>query len=211
MIKLTGLDSKEIPRYTYDEDKNAQRVVLVGDFGIAESIKESLKDLKIDLPTPQIHDTHRAPEIVEKYIPGPVQTIEVPVIVRETQFKDVPVIIKETEYKEISVPTIVKETEFRDVPVLIKETEIRTIEVPTIIKEIEYKEISVPVIQTEVRVIEVEKPIIQKELEIQRVEVPVIVREKEIQLVYVDKLNYKLLFIFQALTFGLIVLSKFIK
>lgn len=155
MIKLTGLDSKEIPRYTYDEVNNANRVVLIGgDFGVAEAVKEGLKDLKVTV------DTTTKPGITETvYLPGPVQKIEVPVIVRET----------------------------------------------------EYKEITVPVIQTEVRIIEVEKPIIQKELEIQRIEVPVLIKEKELQMVYVDRLNYKMFFILQALTLGLILLSKLIK
>lgn len=159
-MKLTALDSKEIPRYTYDEENNAQRVTIV-DFGIAEAIKEQLKDLKIELPVQQPLATMRMPEpiIVKEYLPG------------------------EVRFEQIQVPIIVK--------------------------EIEYREIQVPVIQHEVRVIEIEKPIIQKE--IVTVEVPVIVKQIELQMVYVDRLNYKMLFILQLLTFGLIVISKFIK
>lgn len=156
-MKLTGLDSNEIPRYTYDEEQNASRVTLVGDFGIAKSIKESLKNLKIDVNASSVNKTE--PIIVKEYLPG------------------------EVRFEQIQVPVIVK--------------------------EIEYREIQVPVIQHEVRVIEIEKPIIQKE--IITVEVPVIIKEKELQMVYVDRLNYKMLFILQLLTFGLIIISKFIK
>lgn len=150
-IKLTALDSNEIPRYTYDEARQAIRVVIsdveLGDIG--KYIQESLKDFKVEIPQE----------------------------------------IKATQ------PIIIKETEFRDLPV--------------IVREIEYKEIPFPVIQTEVKIIEIEKPIIQKELEIRTIEVPIIVKEKEI--VYVDRLNHKVLFVLQALTLGLILLSKFIK
>lgn len=142
-MKLTNLDSKEIPRYTYDEDSNANRVTIV-DIGIANAIKEQLKDLKLDISVP-------------------------------------------------NEPLIIKEIEFRDVPV--------------IVKEIEYREIQVPVIVTEIKVVEIEKPVIQEK--IVRVEIPVVT--KEIQTIYVDKLNYKLLFIFQLITLGLLVVSKFIK
>ena len=154
-MKLTGLDSQQIPRYTFDEENNAVRVVLAGDFGIAEAIKDNLKDIKVDIT--QQNDP-KSIEVRVDNTPGPIQKIEVPGI------------IKETEIKEIQVPQIV----------LQKEVEIITIEKPIVVTE--YKEI----------------------------QVPIIVKEKEVQVVYVDKLNYKLLFIFQALTFGLIVLSKFI-
>jgi hypothetical protein len=152
-MKLTSLDSKEIPRYTYDEDQNANRVTLVGDFGIAEAIKEQMKDLKLEI-SPEVKSVYTTP-------------------------------ITETRFEQIQVPVIVK--------------------------EIEYREIKVPVIQTELKVVEIEKPIIQKEVEIQRIEVPIIVREKEIQTVYVDRMNYKMVYIMQAITLALIVLSKFVK
>lgn len=95
-----------------------------------------------------------------------------------------------------------------EIPVIIKEVQI--VEVPTIVKEIEIKEIEKQVlVQQEVlKVIEIEKPVVVKEFE--KIEVPVITVQKEVQIVYVDKLNVKLLYIMQAITLGLIVLSKFL-
>lgn len=155
-MKLTELDAKEVPRYTFDEQQNASRVVIVGgDFGIAEGIKDSLKDLKVEIaPTSERN----------------VQTIEIP--------------------KIITAETV------------------KIVEIPTIVKELEVKTIEIPVITVEksVQVIEVEKPVVVTEYK--TVEVPVVVKEKEI--VYVENLNFKLLFVLQALTFGLIILSKFI-
>ena len=154
-LKLTGLDSKEIPRYTYDEGNQSNRVTIVaGDLnGITDSIKEGLKDLKIDI-LPQKESN----------------TIEIPVIVKEIQIVEIPVIVKELEIREV-IKTIVLQP------------------------------------QEILKIVEIEKPIIVKEFE--RIEVPVI--QKEVQIVYVDKMNYTLLFVLQAVTLGLIVLSKYIK
>lgn len=156
-MKLTGLDAAELPRYTYDEVNNSNRVTIVaGDLnGITDSIKAGLKDLKIDI-SPQ-----------ENNAAIQIQRIEVPVIVEKVQIVEVPVIVKEIEIKEIEKQVVV------------------------------YK------------VIEVEKPVVVTQFE--KIEVPVVTVQKEVQIVYVDKLNYKLLFVLQALTLALVVLSKYIK
>lgn len=154
-VKLTGLDSAEIPRYTYDDKNQSSRVTIVaGDLnGITDSIKAGLKDLKIDI----------APQ--EKSA-----AIEIPVIIKEAQIIEVPVIIKELEIKEIEKQVIVQ--------------------------------------QEVLKIVEIEKPVVVKEFE--KIEVPVITVQKEVQIVYVDKLNFKLLFILQAITLALVVLSKYI-
>ena len=156
-MKLTGLDSAEIPRYTYDEKNNSNRVTIVaGDLnGITDSIKAGLKDLNINI----------APQ--ENNAAIQIQRIEVPVIVEKVQIVEVPVIVKEIEIKEIEKQVVV------------------------------YK------------VIEIEKPVIVTQFE--KIEVPVVTGQKDVQIVYVDKLNYKLLFIMQLITLGLLVVSKYIK
>lgn len=78
--------------------------------------------------------------------------------------------LKLPEQKTIEVPVIIKETEIHqvNVPVIVKEVQI--IEVPKIIKEIEYKTVEVPVVIREVQVVEIEKPVIVKEIEIKVIE-----------------------------------------
>jgi len=149
--KLTGLDASQVPRYTFDENKSATRVVVVGG------------------EMPQFNVDAKFAPPVEKEI----KTIEIPVIIKEQILEkiEIPVIIKETEIREVHIPNYL------------------TFE--------------------KLQIVEVEKPIVVKEFE--RIEVPVIVTQKEVQIVHVDKLNYKLLFIMQIITFGLILLSKFIK
>lgn len=154
--KLTGLDSSQIPRYTFDEENNATRVVIAGDFNIGEAIKENLKNLKIEAP---IQSSNNIEQI------------------------SIPVIVKELEIKEIEKPVIVKELEIKEVEKIV------------VVQQLEIKEVEKPIIVTEYKT----------------VEVPVIVKEKEVQVIYMDKFNYKLLFIIQLLTLGLIVVSKFIK
>ena len=74
------------------------------------------------------------------------------------------------EQKTIQVPVIVKETEIHqiNVPVIIKEIE--KIEVPVIVKEVEYKTIEVPVFVKEIQVIQIEKPVVIKEIEFKVIE-----------------------------------------
>lgn len=103
--------------------------------------------------------------------------------------------------------TPVIEQKFTEVPVIVKE--IQTIEVPVIVREIQIERIEIPVltIQKEVQIVQIEKPIIVTEYK--EIQVPVIQIQKEI--VYVDKINYRFLYIMQGITLALIILSKFIK
>ncbi len=122
-------DPNQIVQYSHDEDQNAQRVVLVGgDFGIAEAVKESLKDFKIDLISQP-----SAPQ----FWPN---EIEKEVIVKEYVTLTVPQIIKEQEFKVIETERLVTIIEPRIIeiekPILIKETEVKVIEQQVIIKEV---------------------------------------------------------------------------
>lgn len=114
MSKLTNMDPHQIVRSQHDEDSSAQRVTIVGgDFGIAEAVKESLKDLKIEMPQ-QIQQKAEQPFIIEKEV-----------VVKEYELLKVPEIIKEYEIKvvEIEKPIIVYETKLIEIPVIQKETE----------------------------------------------------------------------------------------
>ncbi len=137
-VKLTSLDSNQIPRYSYSEDNRAIRVEVVNG---------------------------------QMNYQAPVQKNEVRV-----ETIEVPVIIKELEIKEIEKQVIVQN--------------LQIIRIPEYIKEIEYREIEKPVYITEIKT----------------VEIPLIVKEKEI--VFVDKINYKIVFVMQAITLALIVLTR---
>ena len=99
--------------------------------------------------------------------------------------------VVETKIERIEIPVVETRIERIEVPTII--TEVKVVEIPVVVKEIEYREIEKHVYITEFKEIKVVE----------------IVREKD--LVYVDKFNYKALYITQAITLGLLVLSHFIK
>lgn len=159
-VKITQLDAKEIPRYTYDEKSNAQRVIVINEF-------QGYQNNAVYGPNERILNAQNYQAPVEKIIETRVETVQVPVIVHETKIERIEVPVYITEYKEIEKTIIVPE--------------VNIIRIPEYITKIEYKEI----------------------------QVPVVIKEKEI--VYVDCINFKMLYIFQAITLGLIVLAKLIK
>lgn len=127
MSKLTQMDPGQIIRSQHDEDSSAQRVTIVGSDGlnatIAEAVKESLKDLKIELPQP-IQQKSEQPFIVEKeVVVKEYELLKVPEIVREYEIKVVeiekPIVVYET--KLIEVPVIQKEIQYVDRQIVIKE------------------------------------------------------------------------------------------
>jgi hypothetical protein len=121
--KLTQLDVNQIHTRVYDEDAEAQRVIVInGNFpnNNNESSSGSIK----------------------------IETIEVPVIIKDLEIKEVDKIITIPELKIIEVQKVLQDTK----------TEVIRVEVPQII------------IQKEVQIIEVEKPIIIRE--VQNVTIP---------------------------------------
>ena len=157
--KLTSLDVDQCARYAFDEDNAAQRVILVG--GENLTINAEVKDS------------------------SQFKTVEVPVIVKETQFRDIPQIIIQKEIERVEIPTIVKETQYKDVPVIVKEVEFRNI--PQIIKEVEFKEIQVPVVIKEIEYREIEKPIVIKEIEYKEIIKEVFIEVPKIEVVTIEK------------------------
>lgn len=123
-MKITSLDPHQIAQYKYDDERRADRVILVGgeklninaDLGGLEAkvqeLSSSLKLLSNTVPPMQ-----NAPE---------VKIVEVPKIevVKQVQYKEIekPVIVKQVEYKEVQVPVIVTDKQIVEVekPVLVE-------------------------------------------------------------------------------------------
>ncbi len=114
--QLTQLDNAQLPRYMYDDENQAQRVVVVGgaDFKINAQVQQQ----------PQIETR--------------IEKIEVPVIVKETVVQEVhvPHIIKEVQIERIEIPVIVKEVEVQVIKteVVVTKPEIIQIDKPIIIE-----------------------------------------------------------------------------
>ncbi len=126
MNKPSSRDPNQIVQYSHDEEYNAQRVTIVGgDFGLADALKEGLKDLKIEIPTSK--QTFEWPMTVEKEV-----------LVKQYETLQIPQIIKEQEIKIVEVPKVIYETKFIEIekPIIIKEVEIKVIEQQVIVKEI---------------------------------------------------------------------------
>lgn len=126
--KLTNLDPDQIVRYSFDEDNNASRVVLVGsDFsGVKEAITESLKNMQVSVETkttPQIETVYKT-----EY-----KEIEKPVIVTQ----------KEIEIREIEKPVIVREIEIREIekPIFVEKVKIEYVEKPVYIEKEKFIEL----------------------------------------------------------------------
>lgn len=117
------LDKEQIVVRMFDSENDAQRVVLVGSDGqqIAESIKDSLKDLKIEFPK-----INNQSEVKTVYIPDP-KIFEVPVIIKEVQIQEIekPIIITEIKVIEIEKPVVVPEVKIIEIEkhIIIKQSE----------------------------------------------------------------------------------------
>lgn len=121
---ISSLDLAQIHKRTLDAEIDAQRVVIVGqelnqDL-LLNAVKEGLKDIKIE-------------SSVNNNTVSEIKTIEIPVIVKETEIKFIEII------KHIEIPVI------------------QRIEVPVVVKEIQTIEIEKPIYITETKVIEIEK------------------------------------------------------
>lgn len=138
--KLTQLDNNQIHKMTFDEENDAQRVVLVAG---------TIPDIKVDVDPKAITDAIQKglesfkPSSVPNQSSGELQLVEIPVIVKETVIEriEVPVIIKEIEYREIKVPIeIIKMVEVEK-PIFIKEQQIQVVREDS--KETKYLRIAV--------------------------------------------------------------------
>ncbi len=145
---ISAKDPNQIIRAEHDEEFNSKRVTIVGgDFGIAEAVKEGLKDFKIEyspLPIPSAEQTYGIfkpsewPLHVEKQvIVKDYEVLNIPKLVYEYKILEVPSIVYETKIVEIEKQVIVKEIQIIEVPKIV--TEYQTIEKPVIIEKLNNK------------------------------------------------------------------------
>jgi hypothetical protein len=112
---MTNRDPNQVIQFEHDEKSNAKRVIVVGQAlsidsdKLAEAVKDGLSQIK--LPEAQKNTEEK--------------TIFVPIT--EVKTIEVPVIIKEIEYREIEKPIITEVIKVIEVPVIIKETQIQTV------------------------------------------------------------------------------------
>lgn len=134
-IKLSQLDTNQIIQRKFDEENDAERVVLVGENltidsdKIVNAIKEGIKDIRIQAPEINFPE-QKNPELIEKHI-----------FIPKIEMVEVPVILKEIEYREIERPIYIEKIITIEKPIFI--TEIKEIEKQIIVKEIEIREIKV--------------------------------------------------------------------
>lgn len=141
--KLTNLDVQQIQRYSYDEENNAQRVVIVNQQNWQQN---NVQGQHANYPQTQFNSVQQGglnlpqtPVVIKETV---IEKIDVPVYI--TDFKEIIKTVVLTEYKEISVPFPVKEVviEKIEVGIPIVTEKIQVVEIPKIITE--YKVIEKP-------------------------------------------------------------------
>lgn len=123
---LTSLDTDQIIKRKFDEQLDADRVVLVGqDFSIdsdkiAEAVREGLSKIEfksVDKTQPRVENS------------APIQTIKENVFIPQIQVVEIEkqVFIPQIEYKTIEIPVITEKVITVDRPIIIKEIEFRDV------------------------------------------------------------------------------------
>lgn len=139
--KISQLDNNQISKLVFDEENEAQRVVIVSG---------NVPDVKVDVDPSSITNAimkglegFKVDQASVPWSPSLIQTVEVPVIVKETVIEriEVPVIVKEIEYREIKVPFETIKTIEIEKPIFIKQPEIHILTKSTI--ETKYLRIAV--------------------------------------------------------------------
>lgn len=116
--KLTNADPDQITRYSFDEDHNAVRVIMVNE------------EPNTFIGGGSVTYTQSEPKIIE---------IEKPIIIKQIEYKEVqvPYIVEKIEYKEIEKPVYIKEIEYKEVEkqVIIEKIIYKEIDKPIIIEK----------------------------------------------------------------------------
>lgn len=153
---ISMLDTEQMNRQEHDAMADAKRVVIVGGDGhqIAESIKQSLKDLKIEVSQDQVVDAIKGIKFPE--LPPPIGS---------------PALTSEMRIERIEVPTIIKEIEYRTIeiekPVYITET--KTIEIPVVVPEVKIIEIEKQVVVVESKIVDSSSNLVKALLVVQTI------------------------------------------
>lgn len=130
--KYSTLDIGQIKTYSFDEDNDAQRVVIVGSEGLTFNFD------KVDLKMPEVQQSQvvvKELEIkeIEKQVIVPFETVkivEVPTIVKEVQVIEVEKVIEKIVYKEVQIPVVTKEIQILEIPKYLEKVSIQI--VPTV-------------------------------------------------------------------------------
>lgn len=122
---LTSLDTDQINKRKFDEELDADRVILVGQDLMIDSdkIAQAVKDGLSSIEFKSVQESQ--PNVVNS---APIQIIKENVFIPEVKIVEVPVIIKEIEYREIEKPIYIEKVVTVEKPIVIKEVEIREIE-----------------------------------------------------------------------------------
>lgn len=132
-INPANLDQYQMDNMSFDVKKGAWRVTMV------DGITLNVDNIQIDgSQIGKQTEIIKIPEIIRE---NSVQTIEIPQVIKQTEYINVPVIVK--EFEKVEIPVIIKEIEYKtiEVPVLIPE--IKYIETPIVIKQVEFKELPI--------------------------------------------------------------------
>ena len=136
-MKLTQRDANQIIQHSHDEEHNANRVMLVNGLNIdakeiSSQIAMGLSDVigKINFSPTPFGSSALLPSI---------QTIEIPVIVKQYEMIEKPIYISEVKIIEIEKPIIVETIRYIEIEkqIVVKEQLIVEIKVPEIIQQYE--------------------------------------------------------------------------
>jgi len=116
---LSLLDTDQMSKRTFDQEHDAQRVILVGSDGqqIADSIKDALKDIKIEVPQAPVAPAQSITQVVPSFdvIKIPYQTV-----VKEIEIKEIEKQVFVPEYRIIEIEKQVIVPEYRSIEIPIK-------------------------------------------------------------------------------------------
>lgn len=121
---LTQLDNSQISKRIFDEENDAQRVVIVSG---------QVPDVKVDIDASDI--TNAILKGLEGFKPNSGEINRQAGVKSTIERIEVPVIIKEMTIERVEVPVIVKEIEYREIKIPVEVVKIVEIEKPTIIKQ----------------------------------------------------------------------------
>lgn len=121
---LTQLDNSQISKRIFDEENDAQRVVIVSG---------QVPDVKVDIDASDI--TNAILKGLEGFKPNSEEINRQAGVKSTIERIEVPVIIKEMTIERVEVPVIVKEIEYREIKIPVEVVKIVEIEKPTIIKQ----------------------------------------------------------------------------
>lgn len=123
-FKLSQRDWQQTFQYSHDDATNSMRVNMVAADGLIDGIKESLKDIKVEVNAAQSDSRIQVIEVPKVIVETKIEYVEVEKLVEKEVIKEiqVPVIIKEIELKEIEKVVYVPEVQLVDRPIIVEKS-----------------------------------------------------------------------------------------